>query len=41
MASATIVIDASGRVAARISGEVTVDLLTKVLEAVTGSSVNA
>jgi thiol-disulfide isomerase/thioredoxin len=37
----TIVIDASGRVAARISGEVTVDLLKKVLEAVTGSSVNA
>ena len=37
----TIVIDAQGRVAARISGEVTVDILQKVLESVTGGTVNA
>jgi peroxiredoxin len=37
----TIVIDAQGRVAARISGEVTVDILQKVLASVTGGAVNA
>ena len=37
----TIVIDAQGRVAARISGEVTVAILQKVLESVTGGAVNA
>jgi len=37
----TIVIDAQGRVAARISGEVTVAIMQKVLESVTGGVVNA
>lgn len=37
----TIVIDAQGRVAARISGEVTVAIMQKVLESVTGGAVNA
>jgi len=37
----TLVIDAKGRVAARISGEATVAILSEVLSKVSGSAVNA